>query len=46
MRPAGNTYSEPHLFIFTVNPDGLITSITGYWNNAEISQQLGHLEVD
>ena len=44
--PRGKTYSEPHLFIFTVNPDGLITSITGYWNNAEISQQLGHLEVD
>ena len=25
---------------------GLITSITGYWDNAGISQQLGHLEVD
>jgi ketosteroid isomerase-like protein len=46
VRPAGNTYSVPHLFIFTVNPDGLITSITGYWNNAELSRQLGHLEVD
>jgi len=44
--PAGKTYSEPHLFIFKVGPDGLITSITGYWNNAGISQQLGHNEVD
>lgn len=44
--PAGKTYSEPHLFIFHVGQDGLITSITGYWNNAGISQQLGHLEVD
>lgn len=46
IRPAGHTYSEPHLFIFKVNPAGLITSITAYWNNAGISQQLGHLEVD
>jgi ketosteroid isomerase-like protein len=46
MRPAGQTYSEPHLFIFKVNKDGLIASITAYWNNAGMSQQLGHLEVD
>jgi ketosteroid isomerase-like protein len=46
VRPAGQTYSEPHLFIFKVNQDGLINSITAYWNNAGISQQLGHLEVD
>lgn len=46
IRPVGQTFSEPHLFIFKVNTDGLITSITAYWNNAEISQQLGHLEVD
>ncbi|HEX3783979.1 MAG TPA: nuclear transport factor 2 family protein [Pseudonocardiaceae bacterium] len=44
--PAGKTYREPHLFIFHVGQDGLITSVTGYWNNAGISQQLGHLEVD
>jgi len=46
VRPAGQSYSEPHLFIFKVNQDGLISSITAYWNNAGISQQLGHLEVD
>lgn len=46
IRPNGQTYSEPHLFIFTVNDAGLISSITGYWNNAGVSQQLGHLEVD
>ena len=44
--PAGKTYSEPHLFIFKVETNGLISSITGYWNNAGISQQLGHIEVD
>ncbi|MFG2794477.1 nuclear transport factor 2 family protein [Streptomyces sp. NPDC048419] len=46
IRPAGQSYSEPHLFIFKVNEAGLISSITAYWNNAGISQQLGHLEVD
>jgi ketosteroid isomerase-like protein len=46
IRPAGQAYSEPHLFIFKVGEAGLITSITAYWNNGGISQQLGHLEVD
>jgi ketosteroid isomerase-like protein len=44
--PAGRHYREPHLFIFHVGPDLLIDSITGYWNDAGISQQLGHTEVD
>lgn len=44
--PAGKHYREPHLFIFHVGPDLLIDSITAYWNNAGISQQLGHSEVD
>ncbi|WP_284982471.1 nuclear transport factor 2 family protein [Arthrobacter sp. efr-133-TYG-118] len=44
--PAGKTFSEPHIFIFRLNSDGLIESVTGYWNNAGISQQLGHMEVD
>jgi len=44
--PAGRRYSEPHLFIFGVGADLLIDSITAYWNNAGISQQLGHNEVD
>ena len=44
--PAGKHYSEPHLFIFHVGADLLIDSITGYWNDAGISQQLGHNEVD
>jgi ketosteroid isomerase-like protein len=46
VRPAGHRYSEPHLFIFKVNQDRLISSITAYWNDAGISRQLGHLEVD
>ena len=44
--PAGKHYREPHLFIFHVGPDLLIDSITAYWNDAGISQQLGHTEVD
>ena len=44
--PAGKHYCEPHLFIFHVGPDLLIDRITGYWNDAGISQQLGHNEVD
>ena len=46
IRPAGQHYSEPHLFIFHVGEDLLIDSITAYWNDAGISQQLGHEEVD
>jgi ketosteroid isomerase-like protein len=44
--PAGKHYREPHLFIFRVGPDLLIDGITAYWNDAGISQQLGHNEVD
>jgi hypothetical protein len=46
VRPAGQHYCEPHLFVFHVGPDLLIDSMTGYWNDAGISQQLGHEEVD
>jgi ketosteroid isomerase-like protein len=44
--PTGRAYSEPHLFIFRVGEDGLIDSVTAYWDNAGISRQLGHNEVD
>ena len=44
--PAGRHYLEPHLFVFHVGPDLLIDSITAYWNDASVSQQLGHNEVD
>jgi ketosteroid isomerase-like protein len=44
--PTGRPYSEPHLFIFRVGEDGLIDSVTAYWDNAGISRQLGHNEVD
>ena len=46
IKPAGQHYCEPHLFIFHVGEDMLIDSITAYWNDASISQQLGHEEVD
>lgn len=42
----GQAYAEPHLFILTVTPDGLIDEVTCYWDNSGISRQLGHLEVD
>lgn len=44
--PAGKHYREPHLFIIHVGPDLLIDSVTAYWNDAGICQQLGHDEVD
>lgn len=44
--PAGRHYRQPHLFIFHVGPELLIDSITAYWNDADIAQQLGHDEVD
>jgi ketosteroid isomerase-like protein len=44
--PVGRHYREPHLFIFHVGTGLLIDSITAYWNDAGISQQLGHIEVD
>ncbi len=46
IRPAGRHYSEPHLFILHVGEDLLIDAVTAYWNDASISQQLGHEEVD
>jgi ketosteroid isomerase-like protein len=45
-KPAGGHYSEPHLFIFRLGEDLLIEAITAYWNDASMSQQLGHEEVD
>ncbi|MGH3800320.1 MAG: nuclear transport factor 2 family protein [Pseudonocardiaceae bacterium] len=44
--PRGQAYSEPHLFVMHVDADSKIDSITGYWDNASIYRQLGHLEVD
>ena len=44
--PAGRHYSEPHLFVFHVDDDVHIDSITAYWDNAGMSMQLGHTEVD
>jgi ketosteroid isomerase-like protein len=46
IRPAGRRYCEPHLFIFHVGEDLLIDAVTAYRNDASISQQLGHEEVD
>jgi len=46
IKPAGRHYCEPHLFVFHVGQDLLIDGITAYWNDASISQQLGHEEVD
>jgi ketosteroid isomerase-like protein len=42
----GQSFRVPHLFVLHVGDDGLIDSITGYWDNASLSRQLGHLEVD
>ena len=39
-------HGRRHLFVFHVDDNLLIDDITGYWNDAGISQQLGHNEVD
>jgi ketosteroid isomerase-like protein len=39
-------FCEPHLFVFHVDASGLIDKVKAYWNDAGISLQLGHLEVD
>lgn len=39
-------FSEPHLFVLHVDGEGFIDAITGYWDCASVSRQLGHLEVD
>ena len=44
--PKGMKYWEPHAFIFDVNDDGQIESLTAYWDSASIYRQLGHMEVD
>jgi ketosteroid isomerase-like protein len=44
--PQGKSFSEPHLFIFHVDAAGLIDKVKAYWDNAGISRQLGHVEVD
>jgi predicted ester cyclase len=44
--PAGQHFREPQLFIFHVGEDQLIDSISAFWNDASINQQLGHWEVD
>jgi ketosteroid isomerase-like protein len=46
IKPAGQHYREPHLFIFHVGEDLLIDAVTAYWDDASMSQQLGHEEVD
>lgn len=46
IQPAGKAYDEPHLFLLHVDDDGLIDSIHGYYDNAGICRQLGHVEVD
>lgn len=46
IQPTGKAYDEPHLFVLHVDEDGLIDSITGYYDNAGICRQLGHVEVD
>jgi steroid delta-isomerase-like uncharacterized protein len=42
----GQQFTLPHLFVLHVNADGLIDSITAYWDNASFYRQLGHAEVD
>lgn len=42
----GGHYDLPHLFVFHVDPDGLIDDVAAYWDNADWKKQLGWLEID
>ena len=42
----GQRFDLPHVFVLHVNADGLIDSISAYWDNASFYRQLGHAEVD
>lgn len=42
----GLRYWVSHLFMFEVNPKGMITSISAVWDGATMNKQLGYAEVD
>jgi len=42
----GLHYDLPHVFLFHVNEDDRIDSITCYWDGADWNRQLGRVEVD
>lgn len=42
----GGRYDLPHLFVFHVDPDGLIGYVAAFWDNADWKKQLGWLEID
>ncbi|HEX2733644.1 MAG TPA: nuclear transport factor 2 family protein [Polyangiaceae bacterium] len=42
----GKRFTVRHLFRFRVNTEGLIESITAYWDSAEFQRQLGRVEID
>ncbi|MGH9042109.1 MAG: nuclear transport factor 2 family protein [Acidimicrobiia bacterium] len=39
-------FSVPHLFVFRVGDSGLIERVAAYWDDAELREQLGAVEVD
>jgi steroid delta-isomerase-like uncharacterized protein len=42
----GREFAVPHLFLFRVSDEGLIESITAYWDGADLQRQLCRIEVD
>ena len=42
----GRAFAVPHLFRFRVGREGLIERISAYWDGAEMTRQLGRVEID
>lgn len=43
---AGKRFAVPHLFMLRVGDEGLIDSISAYWDGADLNRQLGRVEID
>ena len=39
-------FSLPHLFVFRVGDGGLIERVAAYWDDAQLREQLGAVDVD
>lgn len=42
----GKAFAVPHLFVLRVGPQGLIDSVSAYWDGADLNRQLGRIEID
>jgi steroid delta-isomerase-like uncharacterized protein len=46
IEPRGKAFAVRHLFLFRVDAAGRIEDVTAYWDGADMSRQLGRVEID